>query len=385
MHSPDLKAYAAPAIFDGDQWHRQHALVIRGDRIEGVVPLAQLPPDMALTRIEDRSLAPGLIDVQVNGGGGLMLNNAPSPESVATIVAAHRQYGTTGLAPTVISDTAATMQDAAEAVATARAGGESGVLALHIEGPHFAMEKRGTHHPKMIRPISEQDLAWLESLNHLPVMLTVAPEHMPAGYIRQLADAGILVCAGHTNADYAQIQQAREEGLRGFTHLFNAMSQQSARAPGTVGAALDADDTWAGIIADGHHVHPATIRSAQRAKAPGTLMLVSDAMATVGGRDSFEIYGQTIAVQDGALRNAEGKLAGSAISLIDAVRYCHKVVGLPLAECLRMASHYPAAFLKLEHELGRLQSGYRADFFAFDADFTVSETWVAGQHRNHTS
>ena len=376
-------AVSADRLFDGEVWLDDHGLLLAGARIEALLPRKDIPGDVPHTDLGNTCLAPGLIDIQVNGGGGTMLNNDPSAAGVACIARAHRQFGTTGLAPTVISDTPDTQRAAAEAVAQARAAGEDGVLALHIEGPHFEPARRGTHKAEMIRRISDEDLAWLCSLQDFPVILTLAPERAAQGQVRALADAGLLVCAGHTDATYEQVQAAIDEGLRGFTHLFNAMSPFEVRAPGTVGAALDSDTTWAGIIADGHHVHPAGIRLAHRAMAPGKLLLVSDAMSTVGGPDSFQIYGEHITENGGRLVNADGNLAGSSIALLDAVRIAHQQAGLPLGECLRMASLYPAGFLGMGEQLGRLQRGYRADLFAFDERYRVSDTWVAGQHQRH--
>ena len=264
--------------------------------------------------------------------------------------------------PTVVSDTPAVQQAAVDAIRQARADDLHG----------------------MIRPPQAQDIQWLCALQDLRVIVTLAPEHTQPGQIEQLVEAGILVCAGHTNATYQQVQQATRQGLHGITHLFNAMSPLTSREPGAVGAALDDDNLWAGIIADGHHVHPASIRLALSAKPAGKLVLVSDAMATVGGKSrSFAIYGEQIHESEGRLVNAKGVLAGSAIGMIDAVRYTHQTVGLPLAECLRMASLYPATILKLEASLGRLTSGYQADLVHFDQDFTVRNTWVAGQRAAH--
>jgi N-acetylglucosamine-6-phosphate deacetylase len=222
------------------------------------------------------------------------------------------------------------------------------------------------------------------SKRDLPLVVTLAPEHTRSGQIKQLTDAGVRVCAGHTNANYQHIKQALAEGLIGFTHLFNAMSPLTAREPGVVGAALEDPNSWAGLIADGHHVHATSIGLAHRAKASGKLCLVTDAMATVGSdSDSFELYGETISVQDGRLVNAQGVLAGSAIGMIDGVRYCHQVVGLDLGECLRMASLYPAQFLEQAGMLGQLRAGTRADLVFFDDSFTVGHTWVAGAHAEH--
>ncbi|RLQ21325.1 N-acetylglucosamine-6-phosphate deacetylase [Seongchinamella sediminis] len=384
MPGPALVSAICPRrLFDGDNWLDDHALLIDREQIVAVLPRAELAADIQRHELAGLNLAPGLIDIQVNGGGGVMFNNQPSAEGVATIANAHRRYGTTGIMPTVISDTPEVQRRAASAIAAARAAGESGVLGLHLEGPHFAPNRRGTHKATMIRPPAPSDIDWLTSLGDFPTMITLAPEHAGPGVVRKLSQAGLLVCAGHTDASYQQISAAIAEGLRGFTHLFNAMSPLQGRAPGTVGAALDNTDTWAGIIADGHHVDPAAIRIAHRAKGPGKLLLVSDAMSTVGGPDSIEIYGECIKVDAGRLVNAEGNLAGSAIALFDAVRIAHLDAGLALEECLRMASRYPAQFLGLEGQLGRLAAGYRADLFAFDNDYQVSHTWVAGEHQQH--
>ncbi|PLW66955.1 N-acetylglucosamine-6-phosphate deacetylase [Pseudohalioglobus lutimaris] len=382
-HSPPT-ALKARQVFDGEYWQWDHAVLLRGEYIEDICPADEVPQGVPVNNLGDVILAPGLIDIQVNGGGGQLFNNQADAQAVSQIAAAHRRFGTTGLMPTIISDTPAVHRAAAKAISEARHSGEKGILGLHIEGPFFEPGRRGTHKAEMIRPLEDADLAWLCTLQDFPVMLTIAPEHVTSDQLRALARAGLLLCAGHTNANYADIRRAIDCGLRGFTHLFNAMSPLTAREPGTVGAALDDSNTWAGIIADGHHVHPTTISLAKRCKSPEKLLLVSDAMATVGAADdSFELYGERIQTKDGRLVNAEGKLAGSAIALIDAVRIAHQLSGIELGECLRMASLYPAAFLKLEGELGRLQRGYRADLLCFDAGYRVTDTWVAGQHATH--
>lgn len=372
-------AIIASQIFDGDRWLFGHALLLAGSRIHSVVAADELPDGLARLDLGEGTLAPGLIDLQVNGGGGVMLNNQPDAAGVSAIAAAHRQFGTTGLLPTLISDTPEKQRQAVAAVSKARAGGEAGILGVHIEGPFFAKERRGTHRADMIRRMTDEDLDWLCGLDEFPVILTLAPEHAGTGAIERLAGAGLLVCAGHTDASYTCIRGAIDAGLRGFTHLFNAMSPLGSREPGTVGAALEDRGTWAGIIADGHHVHPAVIRLAQRLKPAGKLLLVSDAMASVGAADKgFEVYGERIEEVNGRLVNAEGRLAGSAIALIDAVRVAHEQAGIELGECLRMASLYPATVLGLDGQLGRLQAGYRADLLFFTTNYTVTHSWVAG-------
>ncbi|MBN7795058.1 N-acetylglucosamine-6-phosphate deacetylase [Parahaliea mediterranea] len=380
-----IRALLTPRLFDGDRWRGCCAVLLDGHMVRAIVGRDDIPPGTPCLELAGGFLAPGFIDIQVNGGGGVLLNNSPDRAGIERMVAAHRATGTTAMLPTVISDTPAVQRAAAMAVRAAMAAGNSGVLGIHIEGPFFAAARRGTHRADMIREPSSEDLRWLAALaSEVPTVVTLAPEHLPAGAIATLTAAGVRVCAGHTDASYQQIAAARAEGLRGFTHLFNAMSPLASREPGAVGAALDGGDCWAGIIADGHHVHPASIRVAQRALPAGKLCLVTDAMATVGdSRDWFELYGERIEVRGGRLVNAEGALAGSAIGMIDAVRYCHREVGLPLVECLRMASRYPATFLGEEHRLGRIAPGYRADLLHLDNDLRVLDTWAAGQHQSH--
>lgn len=379
------QALLAPRLFDGEQWHDHCAVLIEDGAIRALLPRADLPAGIDVTTLETGLLTPGFIDLQVNGGGGVLLNNQPDADGVAQMVAAHRATGTTAMLPTLISDTPEVHRAGVAAVLAAQAAGNAGVLGIHIEGPFFDLAKRGTHREDRIRQPDASDLQWLASLGpRLTTVLTAAPEHLPPGAIAELSDAGVLVCAGHTNASHQDIVAARAEGLRGFTHLFNAMSPLTAREPGVVGAALDAPDCWAGIIADGHHVHPANIRVAWRSLPAGRLCLVTDAMATVGdNKDWFEIYGERIQVREGRLVNAEGALAGSAIGMIDAVHYCHREVGLELGECLRMAALYPAAFLRRDHQLGRIAPGFRADFVRLDDELQVLDTWVAGARKIH--
>ncbi|MEM8564619.1 MAG: N-acetylglucosamine-6-phosphate deacetylase [Pseudomonadota bacterium] len=377
-------AVSAPLIFDGAEFLSNHCVTVRDGQVAQLLPLSDCPDFIQHISLSQGALAPGLIDLQVNGGGDVLFNNRPTADSIQRITAAHLAKGTTAILPTVISDSLQVQRNAVAAARQAIAEGNGAVLGLHLEGPHFAQEKRGAHCASKIRPASKQDLDWLLSLQDLLVLITVAPEAMPRGYIRALCDSGLIVCAGHTQATYAQMQGAIDEGLVGVTHLFNAMSPLTSREPGAVGAALEADRLWAGIIADGHHVHAAALRLAHTCKPSGKLLLVSDAMATVGGSQGhFELYGDTITETDGKLVNAQGALSGSAIALIDAVRFAHQCAGIAVEECLRMASLYPASALGLDKERGRIAPGYRADFIHFNKDFEVLQTWVAGCHRCH--
>lgn len=385
MHSAANEfAISVPAIFDGEKVLADHCVIVREKQVAELLPAGQCPAGISRLVLDAGILAPGLIDLQVNGGGGQMFNNDPSTATLATMRAAHRAVGTTAMLPTLMSDTPQKLRAGIAAIRASRDSGDTGILGVHLEGPFFNPAKRGAHEARMIRPPQPEDIDWLCNLQDLRVLLTLAPEQMQATALARLADSGIVLCAGHTDANYQQIQSAATQGLRGITHLFNAMRPASAREPGTVGAALDDDRLWAGIIADGHHVHPANLRLAYRAKPRGKLLLVSDAMALAGSSaTSFELYGNTVREQQGRLVNQEGVLAGSAIALIQAVAYANKTAGLPLDECLRMASLYPATVLGLDHTLGRIAAGYRADLLHFDDQFRVHNTWQAGQRQQH--
>ncbi|GAB5452838.1 MAG: N-acetylglucosamine-6-phosphate deacetylase [Halioglobus sp.] len=377
-------AISAPRVFDGRQFLRDHCVLLHDEQIGALLPRGELPREAELLELNAGTLAPGFIDLQVNGGGDMLFTAEPEMETIVHMARAHRSMGTTSLMPTIISEVREVHAAAVKAVADAIAAGHSGILGIHLEGPFFNTNRRGAHRADRLRAFAEQDLKWLQSLQQFPVILTLAPEQLQADQIEQLARSGLMLCAGHTDASYEQLHRAAESGLRGVTHLYNAMSPLQSREPGTVGAALAIDSLWAGIIADGHHVHSAAIRIAQRAKPAGKLILVSDAMSTVGGqRDHCELYGESIREVDGKLVNGNGKLAGSAIGMIDAVRYCHEVVDLPLEECLRMASRYPAVIMGRQAQLGLLAPGMRADMVHFDENFTVNHTWLAGEMATH--
>jgi N-acetylglucosamine-6-phosphate deacetylase len=333
-------------------------------------------------------IAPGFIDLQVNGGGGAFFTNDTSVHAIQTMLDGHRPTGTTSLMPTLISDTRAVHQAGVKAIADSVAAGMKGVLGVHVEGPFFDMARRGAHNERYIRTMEQADIDWLvasvKAQHQFKVMLTLAPEHTAPGQIKQLTSAGVVVCAGHTDAHYEHVVAGLKEGLSGFTHLYNAMRPTTGREPGVVGAALEDGNSWCGIIIDTYHVHAASARIAYAAKPKGKMYLVTDAMSTVGSSEkSFQIYGETIYEKEGCLVNAEGRLAGSAIGMIDAVRLNTDWVGVTLAESLRMASLYPAEFMQVDNYLGRAAQGYRADLVHFTDDYRVTHTWVAGDARAH--
>jgi len=372
-------------LFDGETLLNQHSLLIDHRKILDIIPDADVDTALPSISLNGGILAPGFIDLQVNGGGGVLFNNAPTVDTLTTMLTAHRSKGVTALLPTVVSDTLDVQQAGIDSVQSAISQSIEGIIGIHIEGPFFNSKRRGVHNEGHLRRLTQDDIDWLKKYSQLPVMITLAPEQTAPGQIKALAEAGITVCAGHTDACAGDIDRALKEGLKGFTHLFNAMRPMTGREPGVVGSALADAMSYCGIIVDGHHVHPSSILVAHNAKANGKLYLVSDAMATIGSKDkSFQLYGETIREQDGCLLNSEGKLAGSAIGMIDAVRIAHQSVGLSLEECLRMASLYPARFMQLDQQRGRIAPDYRADLVHFDDDFQVTQTWLAGDHIKHS-
>lgn len=325
-------------------------------------------------------LSPGFIDLQVNGGGGVLFNNAPGIEAIATIGRAHRRFGTTGFLPTLISDEAEVMRRAVAAVRAAIAQGVPGVLGIHLEGPYLAPARKGTHDAARFRVPEAAEIALATALDNGVTLLTVAPERLPQASLQALAARGAILWAGHSDATYAQAQAGFAAGIRGVTHLFNAMSPLQGREPGMVGAALDHADCWCGIIVDGVHVHPASLRIALAAKPRGKVLLVTDAMPMVGADSpAFDLYGETITASDGVVRNAAGALAGSALDMASAVRNAVRLLGLGLDEACRMAAQYPAEAIGLGASHGRIAPGYRADLVWLDAQAQVRATWIAGR------
>ena len=284
------------------------------------------------------------------------------------------------LLPTLISDDLDIMRRAVAAVDAAIAAGVPGILGIHLEGPFLSLERRGVHDPAKIRAIDAQGVDVASSLQRGKTLLTLAPERTTPQVIGELSARGVIVAAGHSTANYEQIHHALAAGVRGFTHLFNAMTPLQSREPGAVGAALDDAASWCGLIVDGHHVHPATLRIAIRAKARGKMMLVTDAMPPVGADDpTFRLGGELVSCRDGICLTPAGVLAGSCLDMAGAVRNTVQMLGLPLAEAAHMASTYPAAFLGLEATHGRIAAGYRADLVVVNDDIRVDETWIGGE------
>ncbi|WP_376702486.1 N-acetylglucosamine-6-phosphate deacetylase [Mesorhizobium sp. ISC25] len=378
----DRFALTGARIFDGDDWHDNAALLVRDSLVEAIVAAGAVPPGVARIETGGGMLAPGFVDLQVNGGGGVMLNDHPDVASIETICRAHAPFGTTALLPTLITDTSEITAAAVAAGAEAARRKVPGFLGLHLEGPHLSIARKGAHDPALIRPMLDLDQAMLiVARKTVPVLLTtVAPESVEPGQVSALSKAGIVVSIGHSDTGYAAARAFAEAGATVVTHLFNAMSQIGNREAGLAGAAIDTGTFYAGIIADGIHVDPATMAIALRAKqGPGKILLVTDAMATIGtDMTSFTLNGRTIHRKDGRLTLADGTLAGADLDMISAVRFVHRVVGLSLDEALRMASLYPAQAIGQSHRLGRFAKGTAANIVSLSDDVDIKSVWIDG-------
>jgi N-acetylglucosamine-6-phosphate deacetylase len=379
----DLTAVLAPRIFDGHRWHHDAALLVEFGHVAAIAGISDIPASAPRVDLGGGMLVPGFVDLQVNGGGGVLFNNDPSVDAIRTICAAHAQFGTTALLPTLITDTVPVNEAAIAAGAAAASERVPGFLGLHLEGPHLALARKGTHDPALIRPMDDADLErLLRASETLPNLLcTIAAETVTTSQITALSEAGIIVSIGHSDADYDTTMAAFRAGATMATHLFNAMSQLGNREPGVVGAVLDSPGVFAGLIADGIHVHPASLAIALRAKSgAGRIFLVTDAMSQTGtDLSTLTLNGRTITRADGALRLADGTLAGADLDMIDAVRFIHLRTGLALEESLRMASLYPAQALGMDAERGHLAQGAFADFVHLTEDLQVGSTWISGR------
>lgn len=359
----------------------QHTIVIVDGLIEQILPTNDFTDSTIATYdCKGELLLPGFIDVQVNGGGGVLFNDNPTIDGIKSISEAHRKFGTTGLLPTLISDDLDIIATAIEATDAAILEMMPGILGLHIEGPFISSVRKGTHDENKFRELDQSDITLLSSMRHGKTLLTLAPECNDLALIQKLVSAGVIVSAGHTNATCKQTQLAIKAGLTGFTHLFNAMSPLNNREPGVVGAALFDQNSWCGIIVDGHHVDPITLSIALRCKPLSRFMLVTDAMPILGTEaKDFILQNKTVHVVDGKCVDDNGVLSGSVLDMASALRNAISMLNLSLSQASQMASTNPAEFLGLGHRLGKIAIGYQADLVLLNSDLTVINTWIAGK------
>ncbi len=366
-------------VFTGEHWVTNHAVIIDGEKIIALCAADNLPAGVTtIIDLQNQRLIPGLIDTQVNGGGGVLFNDSPSVETLRVMGEAHRKFGTTGFYPTLISDDLSVVKKSIAAVKQAIVEKVPGVLGIHLEGPFLNPERKGVHDASKFKIIDEAAFELLTSLDVGKTLITIAPELTTPEMIARFVAAGIVVAAGHSAANYEQTNTALAAGLSSFTHLFNAMTPLTSREPGMVGAALENENSWCGIIVDGHHVHPSTLKIAHQAKAIGKLVLVTDAMPSVGAIDkSFVLNGELIRCENGKLSTKSGTLAGSDLDMLTAVKNTVKLVGLGIDEAIRMASTYPAAMMG-ESTLGSIKVGYTASMILIDNDFQLIRSWING-------
>lgn len=369
----------AKQMFDGENWFSNQEVTFKDGLIESIV--SKTEPSTSKTDIVDL-LAPGFIDVHVNGGGGALFNHTPTLAALERMVAVHAQFGTVAMMPTLISDDYEIMSQAHQTVCQALKQNVAGILGLHYEGPYLNPIRKGVHNESKLRKPTEGTLSTLLDVSRSgKLMVTLAPEQVPEGFIEWLVSEGAIVCIGHSAASYDQARQAVMNGARGFTHLFNAMTPLISREPGVVGAALQTDlPTWCGLIADGHHVHPAAMRVAIAAKGCEHMLLVTDAIQSVGSDEKeMPFLGKRVLRSEGKVTTEDGTLAGSDLDMATAVRNTISFIGRTPAEALQMASLRPAEFLGIDHHFGRIKPGYRASLVALTEDFIVKATWIDGQ------
>jgi N-acetylglucosamine-6-phosphate deacetylase len=375
----------APLLFDGEGFHAGRTVEIADGRIVALHVAGCAPDDLpCLALPEEAVLAPGFIDIQVNGGGDALLNDDPSPGTIRRILAAHRRFGTTGLLPTLITDTREKM--ARLAACGAEACALPGVLGFHLEGPFINPSRKGAHAAAHIRLPEAEDAALLARFGAFGrSMVTLAPERLDPAFLEALRRAGLRIAVGHSMATADEAITAIGHGVSAVTHLFNAMPPLAARMPGIIGAAMADERLMAGVIADGLHVDPVALKAAFRAMGAARLILVSDAMPTLGGeRGHFRLDGRMIRLVEGRLTDEAGTLAGAHLGMIDAVHNAVAMMGASLGEALVMASRMPARFLGLEDELGRIAPGYRASLTAFRGR-DILATWIDGAGETHAA
>ncbi len=364
------RAITGAQVFDGLLMHTDAALLLDGDTIDGIIPATDIPGAYAVDAVARGTIMPGFVDLQVNGGGGVMFNDDPSVATLETIAAAHAQTGTRALLPTLITDTPDCLRAGVDAVEQAIAAGVAGIIGIHLEGPHLSITKKGAHDPALIRPMTDADQAFLlDAAMRLPnVMVTVAPESVSPEQIKRLCAGGVIVSLGHTDCSFAQAQTAFAAGARCVTHLFNAMSQLGSREPGLVGATLQTAGVSAGLIADCVHVHASSMGIALSAKQEtDEIFLVTDAMATAGSSmTAFSLNGRKVSRRDGRLTLEDGTLAGADLDVPTALSNLVDKVGLSPTQALRMATSTPARCLRVQGTAGRFVRGCPANAIRLD-------------------
>ncbi|GLO60252.1 N-acetylglucosamine-6-phosphate deacetylase [Vibrio sp. MACH09] len=380
MGLPAMYALTNCTIYTGSDVLDRHAVIIEGDTIHSIIANDQLPNDIKSVDLKGANLSPGFIDLQLNGCGGVMFNDDITPETLQIMHETNIKSGCTSFLPTLITSSDDNMRQAIETERQYQEKYQHQSLGLHLEGPYLNVMKKGIHNPDFIRASEQEMIDYICDNNQYVKKVTLAPEQNNPAHIKQLKEAGIIVSIGHTNATYAEARKGFEAGISFATHLFNAMTPMVGREPGVIGAIYDTPDVYAGVIADGFHVHYANIRIAHKVKGD-KLVLVTDATAPAGAEmDHFIFVGKKVYYRDGMCIDENGTLGGSALTMIEAVENTVQQVGIALDEALRMATLYPARAIGLDNKLGRIKQGMVANLTIFDRDFNVCATIVNGQY-----
>ena len=370
-------------LYTGSDVLTNHAVIVNQGLIEAVCPEDALPQTIKTIDLKGANVSPGFIDLQLNGCGGVMLNDEITAQTMQIMHQANLKSGCTSYLPTLITSSDEDMRAAVAAAREYHAQYQNQSLGLHLEGPYLNVAKKGIHSVDYIRPSDDSMIDFMCDNADVIAKVTLAPEHNDAAHIERLSAAGIVVSIGHTNATYSQARQSFDSGVTFATHLFNAMTPMVGREPGVVGAIYDTPEVYAGIIADGFHVDYANIRIAHKIKGE-KLVLVTDATAPAGAdMDYFIFVGKKVYYRDGKCVDEHGTLGGSALTMIEAVQNTVEHVGIALDEALRMATLYPAKAIGVDNKLGRIKKGLVANLTVFDRDFNVQATVVNGQYEQN--
>jgi N-acetylglucosamine-6-phosphate deacetylase len=371
-----MQRYFAENLFDGKTIKTNQMISVKSGIIRSIESAKCQDNVIQLPGL----VVPGFIDVQVNGGGGVLFNNQPTLDTLVTMSRAHQQFGSTTILPTLITDDLTTMQLAANAVASALKLNIKGIVGIHFEGPHLSQPKKGIHPSQHIRQIGYEEMAMFKRTDLGVVCVTLAPENVSVEFIKELVQANVKVCLGHSNGSAAQTFAALKAGAQGFTHLFNAMSPLQSREAGMVGAALLDATSYCGLIVDNEHVDITSCQLAIKCKTPDRIMLVTDAMSHVGSEQiELQFAGMTINRQGNKLTIEGGRLAGSTLDMASAVRNSVNTLHCSIPNALKMASTTPATFLGLQQRKGYLTAGFDADWVVLTDQYFVSATYIAGQ------
>lgn len=368
LEYPSSYALVGGRIFTGEKlFPPGYALEICADRVRGLVKEEALDQDKIRISVNGNVIAPGFVDLQLNGCAGVMFNDHIEPMTLDIMHATNLKSGCTSFLPTLISTSEENMCKAMFVVKDYRRKvGNLPVLGLHLEGPYISKQRLGIHSEEAVQDLGPEIRAKLiDFAKKTPLLLTLAPECVQTEDIQILTQAGVIVSLGHSAASYEQAKAAIKAGAHVATHLFNAMPAWQGREPGLLGAIFDSPEISCGMIADGLHVHFASLALSKRLKG-ARCFLISDATAAAGADiKEFFFAGQKVYVKDGKCLNAEGTLGGSALTMLQAVSNGVKRIGWSLEESLRMASLYPARIMGQDSDLGRIAPGAYANLAIF--------------------